>query len=144
MEQCRSRLLCAFLLLPAAHAAGCAACCHGNDCSRAFKGGEGKCCGVRQSKPYCCPGHANALGNAQCVVRGIGREYRCMAAAARDGDEGGVSGAATRGSNATVGHLARWPPPRSPLLLLVFGILFSFVVLMRCCRSPQAEHGMDK
>lgn len=51
-------------------AADCGGCCAGggqaNDCSFAFRGSPGVCCGQKGSKPYCCP------DTATCVASGDG------------------------------------------------------------------------
>jgi hypothetical protein len=44
---------------------GCDACCGGGgDCSAAFRGTPGTCCGVIGSKPFCCPTTSSSFGAA--------------------------------------------------------------------------------
>ena len=66
---------------------GCEKCCApGGDCSHAFKGSPGKCCGIREGVSYCCPGEAYRgyqSGDAKCYD--CGGSYRCyMGVASRN------------------------------------------------------------
>lgn len=59
----------------AAQLTACQTCCApGGDCSRAYKGAPGKCCGVSEGQSFCCPGAAGAPG-AKCY--NCGSTYRC-------------------------------------------------------------------
>ena len=52
----------------------CQRCCAaGGDCSRAFKGTPGKCCGTIDGRAFCCPG---VLDGAKCFNCEFG--YRCF------------------------------------------------------------------
>ena len=58
----------------------CQKCCApGGDCSRAYKGTPGKCCGTLNGQAFCCPGityRGSASGDAKCYNCG-GQAYRC-------------------------------------------------------------------
>jgi len=58
----------------------CQQCCApGGDCSKAFKGTPGKCCGTLNGQAFCCPGisyRGAASGDAKCYNCG-GEAYRC-------------------------------------------------------------------
>ena len=64
------------LAVTAAELTACQKCCQpGGDCSTAYKGTPGKCCGNSGSgQAFCCPG---ALGGAKCYDCG-GNGYRCF------------------------------------------------------------------
>lgn len=54
----------------------CQRCCiPGGDCSKAFKGGPGKCCGNINGQSFCCPGVPGFSG-AKCY--NCGHSYRCF------------------------------------------------------------------
>ena len=50
----------------------CQQCCApGGDCSKAFKGTPGKCCGTLNGQAFCCPGvsyRGSASGNAKSLI----------------------------------------------------------------------------
>jgi len=53
----------------------CQRCCApGGDCSTAFKGTPGKCCGSIEGQAFCCPGSMG--GGAKCY--NCGSQYRCF------------------------------------------------------------------
>eukprot|EP00320_Phaeocystis_rex_P022082 CAMPEP_0119091624 /NCGR_PEP_ID=MMETSP1178-20130426/156944_1 /TAXON_ID=33656 /ORGANISM="unid sp, Strain CCMP2000" /LENGTH=133 /DNA_ID=CAMNT_0007075147 /DNA_START=20 /DNA_END=417 /DNA_ORIENTATION=- len=58
----------------------CQACCApGGDCSKAFKGTPGKCCGIVEGQAFCCPGvtfRGPSSGDAKCY--NCGTTYRCF------------------------------------------------------------------
>ena len=72
---------------------GCEKCCApGGDCSHAFKGSPGKCCGIREGVSYCCPGEAYRgyqSGDAKCYD--CGEVYRCFVGS----NQGQICGAGT-------------------------------------------------
>ena len=59
----------------------CQQCCApGGDCSKAYKGMPGKCCGTVQGQSYCCPGvsfRGQTSGDAKCA--NCGTSFRCYA-----------------------------------------------------------------
>ena len=91
------RHLCA--LLAAATAAAetpCQQCCApGGDCSKAYKGTPGKCCGTENGQAYCCPGlsYRAGSGDAKCY-KCEGAAYRCYTGSSRS-----ICGSAHRTSN---------------------------------------------
>ena len=60
--------------------AQCQQCCApGGDCSKAFKGTPGKCCGTIGGQAFCCPGityRGASSGDAKC--HSCGEAYRCF------------------------------------------------------------------
>jgi hypothetical protein len=73
-----------FLLLaiPAsAELTQCQKCCApGGDCSKAFKGTPGKCCGTADGQSFCCPGLGFG-GGADAKCYDCGKSYRCYSGA---------------------------------------------------------------
>ena len=54
----------------------CQRCCApGGDCSKAFKGTPGKCCGGKNGQAFCCPGVTDGPGSAKCYD--CGDAFRC-------------------------------------------------------------------
>jgi hypothetical protein len=69
-----------FLLIPALVAAQtqCQQCCApGGDCSKAYKGGPGMCCGEVAGNSFCCPTRSNDMGAAKCWA--CNNAFRCYA-----------------------------------------------------------------
>ena len=58
----------------------CQQCCApGGDCTKAFKGGAGKCCGTLNGQAFCCPG---GYDNGQAKCYQCATSYRCFTGAA--------------------------------------------------------------
>ncbi|KAL1510118.1 hypothetical protein AB1Y20_006450 [Prymnesium parvum] len=103
----------AALLLALSHASAlqtpCERCCApGGDCSRAYKGSAGKCCGTLEGRAYCCPSFSHPAADAMCHHCG-GASYRCSVG----GSSRGVCAhhRAAGGEWTRVEHRA--PPPRA-------------------------------
>lgn len=83
------------LMLCGGAEASCAECCLNRECSRAYRGESGVCCGLRgiptMRRPYCCPHPAS-----RCVP--AGDSFRCELVSAR-----ARSRAAMPGGNSTLG-----------------------------------------
>ena len=54
-------------LVPVVAQTACQSCCApGGDCSKAYKGGPGQCCGEAAGNSFCCPTRNNEMGAAKC------------------------------------------------------------------------------
>ena len=106
---------------------GCEKCCApGGDCSHAFKGSPGKCCGIREGVSYCCPGEAYRgyqSGDAKCYD--CGEVYRCFVGS----NQGQICGAGTPVGGSS-GAILFFLALALVFVLIVF-LLFLLLRLMR-------------
>lgn len=126
----------------------CQRCCSpGGDCSTAYKGQPGKCCGVINGQAFCCPGIiGGGMPGAGAKCYSCADSYRCYTGfAARN-----ICGGAMPVPQQTVRRL---PPPHyygerstetGMTQLLVF-VAVAGVIFILCCRrehNPYHEAGM--
>ena len=96
------------------------------DCSHAFKGSPGKCCGIREGVSYCCPGEAYRgyqSGDAKCYD--CGEVYRCFVGS----NQGQICGAGTPVGGSS-GAILFFLALALVFVLIVF-LLFLLLRLMR-------------
>lgn len=117
-------LFCAALIsAAAAQKTACQECCSpGGDCSRAYKGAAGKCCGDVNGQSFCCPGSAGAPG-AKCYD--CGSTYRCYTGFSSRNICGAGHAHQTVGMHAGTHHSRRHSEASTgyAVMLGVFGVL---------------------
>ena len=111
----------------------CQQCCApGGDCSKAYKGTPGKCCGEIGGQSFCCPGvsyRGPTSGDAKCY--NCGSAYRCFSSATA----GNVCGVASPTWRHYRGFRGEYSYEGNGGLGVVFiGILF-VVVVLSCARG---------
>ena len=111
----------------------CQQCCApGGDCSKAYKGTPGKCCGEIRGQSFCCPGvsyRGPTSGDAKCY--NCGSAYRCFSSATA----GNVCGVASPTWRHYRGFRGEYSYEGNGGLGVVFiGILF-VVVVLSCARG---------
>jgi hypothetical protein len=103
-------------------ATGCEACCGGGNCSDAFRGTPGICCGVIDGRSFCCPNAASSFGEAQCYQPDA-TSFRCRAA----------------GSSESRHRPFHRPSPWYALFSLLIPIALLAACCVMCFRKPQQQ-----
>ena len=113
----------------------CQRCCApGGDCSTAFKGAAGKCCGVMNGQAFCCPGAAGQqYGGAKCYS--CSDSYRCFT---------GFAAPNICGGRMPVPRMQRLPydQQRDPIGFneLLVMIAIAGVVFLLCCNNRRHDY----
>ena len=116
----------------------CQRCCApGGDCSTAYKGQPGKCCGVLNGQAFCCPGMAGGPGGAKCYS--CADSYRCYTGFAARNICGGAMPVPRQQS------MRRLPPPHyygehsseSGMTQFLLLVAIAGVIFILCCRRER-------
>lgn len=116
----------------------CQRCCApGGDCSKAFKGMPGKCCGVANGQAFCCPG---MMDGAKCY--NCGSSYRCYTGLSSHNicGSGGGGGVPHHHHSAPHHHPYYKDQPEQSSMgsMLMIGILVFLAVIF--CARRQHDH----
>ena len=144
------RFACLFVSLSATRAEDtkpvltpCQACCApGGDCSKAYKGTAGKCCGVVQGQAFCCPGvtfRGPSSGDAKCY--NCGTTYRCFTGfSSQDvcGNSNGGGGGSWSRSQMRERHSGQ-AGQDSMFFMLLLGFV-AVVLVLNCSRSREMHY----
>ena len=116
----------------------CQQCCApGGDCSRAYKGAPGKCCGTISGQAFCCPFGTSAAGTSQSAkCYNCGETYRCF------------TGTAARNICGPSSHSHSWHRAAryddssdafGNIIQLVFLLCFFGIVVRTCFMQPPSQ-----
>ena len=110
---------------------GCRGCAPGGDCSAAYKGGAGQCCGNRNGVAFCCPHFTQGAKCAACV-----ESYRCFSTARRPRDICAADGGDLRAPGADI-------EPNAVASLLIF-VMFVASITCACVACARARRAQPK
>ena len=144
------RFACLFVSLSATRAQDtkpmltpCQACCApGGDCSKAYKGTAGKCCGIVQGQAFCCPGvtfRGPSSGDAKCY--NCGTTYRCFTGFSSQnvcGNSNGGGGGSWSRSQMRERHSGQ-AGQGSMFFMLLLGFV-AVVLVLNCSRSREMHY----
>ena len=115
---------------PAGGLTGCQKrCAPGGDCSAAYKGGAGQCCGNRNGVAFCCPHFTQGAKCAACV-----ESYRCFSTARRPRDICAADGGDLRAPGAEIE-----PNAVASLLIFVMFVASITCACVACARARRAQ-----
>ena len=115
---------------PSGGLTGCQKCCApGGDCSAAYKGGAGQCCGNRNGVAFCCPHFTQGAKCAACV-----ESYRCFSTARRPRDICAADGGDLRAPGAEIE-----PNAVASLLIFVMFVASITCACVACARARRAQ-----
>ena len=101
----------------------------GGDCSAAYKGGAGQCCGNRNGVAFCCPHFTQGAKCAACV-----ESYRCFSTARRPRDICAADGGDLRAPGADIE-----PNAVASLLIFVMFVASITCACVACARARRAQ-----